>query len=135
MFRGMLKQYYIMLKHVPLHVLYICTCSKDFRPAFDRIRDLRAVVPPHTPFLAATATVTKRMRDRTSAWQAVLWCLTLPTSPTSVMRSLGLGEDFALFSFCIFKEFNACTLTPGPQWTPRRTFLLPFYQKSAWERG
>ena len=37
--------------------------SRDFRPAFDQIRDLRAFVPHGVPMLAATASVTEAMRD------------------------------------------------------------------------
>ena len=37
--------------------------SSDFRPCFAHIYELRAHVPPGTPVLAATATVTKQMRE------------------------------------------------------------------------
>ena len=36
--------------------------SSDFRPCYGCICDLRAYAPPGTPMLAATATVTEKMR-------------------------------------------------------------------------
>ena len=33
--------------------------SKDFRPAYSRLAELRALVPSRTPFMACTATATK----------------------------------------------------------------------------
>ncbi len=55
--------------------------SKNFRPAFDRICDLRAFVPPHTPFLAATATITKRMRDYIVQNLGIAGCCMVSDSP------------------------------------------------------
>ncbi|KAL5517814.1 hypothetical protein EMCRGX_G003435 [Ephydatia muelleri] len=37
--------------------------SKDFRPSFGALKDLRAFMPPGVPMLATTATVTVRMRE------------------------------------------------------------------------
>ena len=37
--------------------------SRDFRPAFDQIRDLRAFIPHGVPMLAATALVTEAMHE------------------------------------------------------------------------
>ena len=38
------------------------TMSVGFRPAYARLHELRALVPPGTPMLAATATATKEVR-------------------------------------------------------------------------
>ena len=75
--------------------------SKDFRPAFDRIRDIRAFVPPRTPFLAATATVTKRMRDYVVQRLGMAGCCNVSESPNKpnicyeVVRKTSIEEDFA----------------------------------------
>ena len=36
--------------------------SKDFRPSYGRLAELRAIVPPGTPFMACTATATTHVR-------------------------------------------------------------------------
>lgn len=41
------------------HKLLLLIRSKDFRPAYSRLAELRALVPGHTPFMACTATATK----------------------------------------------------------------------------
>ncbi len=75
--------------------------SKDFRPVFDRIRDLQAFVPPHTPFLAATATVTKRMRDYVVLNLGMAGCFMVSESPNKpnisyeAVRKTSIEEDFA----------------------------------------
>ena len=38
--------------------------SKDFRPAYGRLHEIRALMPPSTPLLACTATATKSIREQ-----------------------------------------------------------------------
>ncbi len=58
-------------------------------------------MPPHTPFLAATATVTKRMRDYVVQNLGMAGCFMVSESPNKpnicyeVVRKTSIGEDFA----------------------------------------
>lgn len=67
---------------------------------YDRLRDLRAFVPPHTPFLAATATVTKRMRDYVVLKLGMAGCCMVSESPNKpnicyeVVHKTSIEEDF-----------------------------------------
>ena len=45
------------------HLFYVVVRSKDFRPAYGRIHEIRALIPPMTPLLACTATVAKSVRE------------------------------------------------------------------------
>ena len=50
----------LWLVHSCCFVLFFCR-SKDFRPSFSRIHELRGLVRSGTPMLAVTATVTDKM--------------------------------------------------------------------------
>ena len=74
--------------------------SKDFRPVFDRIHELRALVPACTPMLATTATVTKTMRDAIVNALDMTGCHLVCESPNKpnityeVQRKSTVEEDF-----------------------------------------
>ena len=44
--------------------MYVCMYvrSKDFRPTFGRLAEVRALVPPCTPLMAYTATASKSVK-------------------------------------------------------------------------
>ena len=47
-----------------LHSSYYSFCkSKDFRPAYGKINEIRAFAPSGVPLIACTATVTKSVRQ------------------------------------------------------------------------
>ena len=49
--------------HYIVHAYMLYYRSPKFRPSFGRLHELRALVPPGTPMLALTATVTPEIRD------------------------------------------------------------------------
>ncbi len=55
--------------------------SKDFRPAYDRLREVRALVPQGTPFLACTATVNRSIREEAVRSLEMTGCILVCTSP------------------------------------------------------
>lgn len=55
--------------------------SQSFRPAYSRLNELRALVPPGVPMIAATATVTKAVRDDVITKLEMQGCKLVYTSP------------------------------------------------------
>lgn len=55
--------------------------SRDFRPSYGRIHELRALVPKGTPLLACTATITSAMRKEVMESLEMAECEMLSVSP------------------------------------------------------
>ena len=88
------------------------TCrSRDFRPAFDKIRDLRAFVPFGVPVLAATASVTEAMRDEIIEKLDMGGCCIVSVSPNKaniyyeVAKRSFIKQDFD----SVVKDFPSTT--------------------------
>ena len=53
------------MQSVCIHVLFVSIHtyrSKDFRPAYGNLAELRSLLLPNTPYMACTATITKSVR-------------------------------------------------------------------------
>eukprot|EP00731_Ephydatia_muelleri_P014115 Em0007g1425a len=83
--------------------------SKDFRPSFGALKDLRAFMPPGVPMLATTATVTVRMREYIIEKLDMGGCFIVSESPNKpnicyeVTRKKTIEEDFE----CIIRDVAA----------------------------
>ena len=55
--------------------------SREFRPAFDRLHELRAYIPFGTVMLAVTATVTEAMKEDIIVKLDMVGCSTVSVSP------------------------------------------------------
>ena len=55
--------------------------SKDFRPAYKRLSELRALVPPSTPVMACTATATVSIREEVLSLLEMSEHVTVTLSP------------------------------------------------------
>ena len=83
--------------------------SKDFRPSFGALNELRAFVPPCAPMLATTATVTIRMRDDIIDKLDMAGCCVVSESPNKpniyyeVVRRKTIEEDFE----CVVRDTSA----------------------------
>ena len=55
--------------------------SKDFRPSYSRLHEIRALIPPLSPLLACTATVTKSIRDEVIKCLEMDGCEIISKSP------------------------------------------------------
>ena len=55
--------------------------SKDFRPAYGRLHELRALVPLGTPILACTATITRSIREEVMRSLEMEGCVVVSVSP------------------------------------------------------
>ncbi len=55
--------------------------SKDFRPAYGRLHEIRALIPPGIPYLACTAIATKSVRQEVVASLDMGGCEFVSTSP------------------------------------------------------
>ncbi len=62
-------------------ILSIFCRSKDFRPAYDRLHEIRALVPQGTPYLACTATVTRSIQEEVVKSLEMSGCEYISTSP------------------------------------------------------
>ena len=64
------------------HTFVCYTCrSKEFRPAYGRLAELRALVPAHTPFMACTATATKSDKAEVLENLEMRGCVEVSASP------------------------------------------------------
>ena len=83
--------------------------SKDFRPSFGALKDLRAFMPPGVPMLATTATVTVRMREYIIEKLDMGGCFIVYESPNKpnicyeVILKKTIEEDFE----CIIRDVAA----------------------------
>ena len=55
--------------------------SKDFRPSFSHLAELRALFPQGTPFMALTATATERVRNEVMRELEMVKCVKVSMSP------------------------------------------------------
>ena len=55
--------------------------SKEFRPAYGHLEELRALIPERTPYLACTATATKSIRHEIIKKLEMTGCNFVCTSP------------------------------------------------------
>lgn len=62
-------------------LLFFKSRSKDFRTAYGRLHELRAIVPERTPYLACTATATKSIREEVMKSLDMYDCDFVFTSP------------------------------------------------------
>lgn len=75
--------------------------SKDFRPAFRRIAEIRALVPPGTPLMACTATATRSIREEIVSCLEMMKYVTISLSPNRpnikyvVKKRTTIDSDFA----------------------------------------
>ena len=89
-----------------LHPLLVCFFfppslfwSKDIRPSYGRLHEIRALIPPFTPLLACTATVTKSIRDEIIQSLEMEGCEIISKSPDrpnifyKVLRSTDMESD------------------------------------------
>ena len=60
---------------------YLIHRSRDFRPSYGRLHELRALIPKGTPLLACTATVTHGIRKEVIESLEMSDCKTITTSP------------------------------------------------------
>lgn len=64
-----------------------CTCmhvenrSKDFRPCFARLAEIRSLIPVGTPCMACTATATRSVREEVIVSLEMDGCVTISVSP------------------------------------------------------
>lgn len=81
---------------------YFCTYtlrSKDFRPTYGRLHEIRALIPPGISYLACTATATKSVRQEVVASLDMGGCEFVSTSPDrsniyyEVCRRGGIESD------------------------------------------
>ena len=62
--------------------LYVGICrSKEFRPSFGHIAEIRAPVPPGTPYMALTATATKSVHSEVMQCLEMEKCVQISLSP------------------------------------------------------
>ena len=88
-------------------IKYTCTASllpyrsQSFRPAYSRLNELRTLVPPSVLMIAATATVTKAVRDDVISKLEMQGCKLVYTSSNrpniyyEVRPSTDIETDFA----------------------------------------
>ena len=55
--------------------------SRDFRPAYGWLREIRALVPQGTPYLACTATVTRSIQEEVLNSLEMVGCEFISVSP------------------------------------------------------
>ena len=67
--------------YIPTLLLHTLYRSSDFRPCYAHLSELRAYAPPGTPMLAATATVTDKMRRQIVKTLDMLGCHVVNVSP------------------------------------------------------
>lgn len=81
-------------------IIFFCYRSKEFRPAYSRLSELRSLVPPGTPVIACTATATSSIKaDIISALEmhecvAVTISLNRSNIKYIVRRRTSMKEDF-----------------------------------------
>ena len=57
------SQWYVVIKSAPYKIVFVVVCrSKEFRTAYSRLHEIRALVPRGVPYLECTATVTRSVR-------------------------------------------------------------------------
>ena len=75
--------------------------SKDFRPSFSRLAEVRSLIPPGTPCMACTATATKSVREEVVRSLEMSGCVCVSVSPDrpnifyEVKRRMDIESDFA----------------------------------------
>ena len=70
-----------LIGKIYVHSECIFSRSKDFRPAYGRLHEIRALIPQRTPYLACTATVTKSIREEVIHNLEMVDCEFIHTSP------------------------------------------------------
>ena len=61
--------------------MHVVCRSKDFRPSFSRLAEIRALVPPGTPYMALTATATRSVRENIMNALEMDDCVQVSVSP------------------------------------------------------
>ena len=61
--------------------LLMQTRSKDFRPSFSRLAEVRSLIPASTPCMACTATATRSVREEIIKSLEMEGCVTISVSP------------------------------------------------------
>ena len=73
--------YKILFYSLVMRLFLLFFKSKDFRPAYGRLHQLRALTPQGTPFLACTATTTRSIREEVIRSLDMEGCEFVYTSP------------------------------------------------------
>lgn len=60
----------------------LCMCrSKDFRPSYGRLQEIRAFIPPGTPYMVCTATATREVYKEVTLALEISDCMKISVSP------------------------------------------------------
>ena len=64
-----------------MHIVYTHSRSKDFRPSFSRLSEVRSLIPAGTPCMALTATATRSVREEVNKSLEMQDCVVVSVSP------------------------------------------------------
>ena len=72
---------YVNFVHNSLCITFVFYRSKDFRPSFARLAEVRSLIPPGIPCMACTATATKSVREEVIQSLEMSTCVCVSVSP------------------------------------------------------